>query len=294
MRRIATPDELGRALEAGVIVKADLATAPTVTEPVAGTYVPVQMPPSAFGSVSSVDPERDHRLHHMEHRAPVPIRQDQLVDVPILRFARVLALEGIPIERETTRLGGHERDLSAVLAESNLDGLRLERRWCRQLYHWRWLVAASSGEQAHERHEAVASTDSITNHAHSLFGFFLRLPKGVPAPRKPCRLEARTQPRSQIHRRSLMPRFRMSKSPDQAGYDVGIDMLPESGMGDATCRVMMMDGGLTGMGLDPVAIDGNTDFWTTGLSTTATIPGDEDDSEDVNEATTVLRVAGER
>ena len=40
-------------------------------------------------------------------------------------------------------------------------------------------------------------------------------------------------------------------------------------------------------------IDGSTDFWTIGLSTTATIPGDEDDTEDVNEATTVLRVAGE-
>ena len=52
MWRIATPDELGRALEAGVIVKADLATAPTVTGPVAGTYVAVRMPPSAFVSVS--------------------------------------------------------------------------------------------------------------------------------------------------------------------------------------------------------------------------------------------------
>ena len=95
-----------------------------------------------------------------------------------------------------------------------------------------------------------------------------------------------------------MPRFRMSKSPGQASYDVGTDMLPESGMGDvttgdATYRVMMMDGGLTGMRLDPVAIDGNTDFWTIGLSTTATIPGDGDDTEDVDEATTVLRVAGE-
>ena len=147
----------------------------------------------------------------------------------------------MPVERETTRLGGHERDLSAVLAESNLDGLSLERRggpavrrWCRQLYHWRWLVAASSGERAHERHEAVAPTDSIANHADFLSCFFLRLPKGVPAPPKPCRLEARTQPRSQIHRRSLMPRFRMSKSPGQAGYDVGTDMLPESGRGDVT------------------------------------------------------------
>ena len=66
-----------------------------------------------------------------------------------------------------------------------------------------------------------------------------------------------------------MPRFRMSKSPGQAGCDVGTDMLPESGMGDvttgdATYRVMMMDGGLTGMRLGPVAIDGNTDFWTIG------------------------------
>ena len=53
-----------------------------------------------------------------------------------------------------------------------------------------------------------------------------------------------------------MPRFRMSKSPGQAGYDVGTDMLPESGMGDvttggATYGVMMMDGGLTGMRLAP-------------------------------------------
>ena len=56
MWRIATPDELGRALEAGAIVKADLATAPTVTEPVTGTYVAVHMPPSAFVSVSPVIP----------------------------------------------------------------------------------------------------------------------------------------------------------------------------------------------------------------------------------------------
>ena len=64
----------------------------------------------------------------MEHRAPGSVRQDQLVDVSVLRLDRVLALEGMPVERETTRLGGHEHDLSVVLAESNLDGLTLERR----------------------------------------------------------------------------------------------------------------------------------------------------------------------
>ena len=85
---------------------------------------------------------------------------------------------------------------------------------------------------------------------------------------------------------------------DGDGYDVGDTTLSESGMGEITVggetyRVMMMDGALMGTRLDPVSIDGNTDFWTIGLSTTATIPGDEDDTEDVNEAMTTLKVAGD-
>ena len=80
-------------------------------------------------------------------------------------------------------------------------------------------------------------------------------------------------------------------------YDVGDTTLPESGMGDITVygetyRVVTMDGDLMGTRLDPVAIDGDTDYVTVGLHMMfPSIPSDEDDTEDVNEAMTTLKVA---
>ncbi|MYC68877.1 MAG: hypothetical protein F4X12_21415 [Acidobacteriia bacterium] len=81
-------------------------------------------------------------------------------------------------------------------------------------------------------------------------------------------------------------------------YDVDGTTLPASGMGDidtsqGTYRVTMMDGVLMGTRLDNVAIDGDTDFKTVGLGALPTIPGDEDDTEDVNEAKTALKVGGD-
>ena len=81
-------------------------------------------------------------------------------------------------------------------------------------------------------------------------------------------------------------------------YDVGDTTLPESGMGDITVygetyRVVTMDGDLMGTRLDPVSIDGDTDFKTIGLAAMPTIPGDEDDTEDVNESMTTLKVGGD-
>jgi hypothetical protein len=81
-------------------------------------------------------------------------------------------------------------------------------------------------------------------------------------------------------------------------YDVGDTTLPESGMGDITVygetyRVVTMDGDLMGTRLDPVSIDGDTDFKTVGLAAMPAIPGDEDDTEDVNEAMTTLKVGGD-
>ena len=91
---------------------------------------------------------------------------------------------------------------------------------------------------------------------------------------------------------------------DGTGYDVDGAMLPASGMGDidtsaGTYRVVMMDGMLAGTRLDNVAIDGDTDFVTAGIhdgklkAVFPTIPGDEDDTEDVNEAKTMLKVGGD-
>ena len=87
-------------------------------------------------------------------------------------------------------------------------------------------------------------------------------------------------------------------------YDVDGATLPASGMGDidtsqGTYRVTMMDGMLMGTRLDNVAIDGDTDFVTAGIhdgklvASFPTIPGDEDDTEDVNEAKTMLKVGGD-
>ena len=81
-------------------------------------------------------------------------------------------------------------------------------------------------------------------------------------------------------------------------YDIEGTTLPASGMGDidtsvGSYRVTMMDGMLMGTRLDPVAIDGATDFNTVGLSGLPTILPDEDNTEDVNEGMTALRIAGE-
>ena len=88
---------------------------------------------------------------------------------------------------------------------------------------------------------------------------------------------------------------------DRSGYDVDGEDLPgalpalgtdiDTSMG--TYRVTMMDGMLMGTRLDPVAIDGDTDYNTRGLSKVPTILGDEDDTEDVNEGMTALVVGGE-
>ena len=86
---------------------------------------------------------------------------------------------------------------------------------------------------------------------------------------------------------------------DRSGYDVDGADLPATGTSDiatsmGTYRVTMMDGDLMGVRLDPVAIDGDTDFKTVGLSGLPTILGDEDDTEDVNEGMTALVVGGEK
>ena len=80
-------------------------------------------------------------------------------------------------------------------------------------------------------------------------------------------------------------------------YDVEDATLPASGMGDidtsmGTYRVTMMDGMLMGTRLDNVAILATVDQ-TEGLSGNPTILPDEDDTEDVNEGMTALRIAGE-
>ncbi len=86
---------------------------------------------------------------------------------------------------------------------------------------------------------------------------------------------------------------------DLSGYDVDGEDLPsnlpalgtdiDTSMG--TYRVTMMDGMLMGTRLDPVAIDGQARFKTPGLPDHPTIPGDEDNTEDVNEANTILNLA---
>ena len=80
-------------------------------------------------------------------------------------------------------------------------------------------------------------------------------------------------------------------------YDVEDATLPASGMGDidtsmGTYRVTMMDGMLMGTRLDKVAILGGS-YKTVGLSTLPAILPDEDDTEDVNEGMTALRIASE-
>ena len=85
---------------------------------------------------------------------------------------------------------------------------------------------------------------------------------------------------------------------DRSGYNVDGEDLPATGTGDlatsmGTYRVTMMDGALMGVRLDPVAIDNATRFRTHGLTAFPTILGDEDDTEDVNEGMTALRIAGE-
>ncbi len=101
----------------------------------------------------------------------------------------------------------------------------------------------------------------------------------------------------------------MSKE-DRTGYDVDGAELPASGMGDiatsmGTYRVTMDEGMLAGVRLDPVTIDGDTDFGTIGLTLGLTrgspdlmkppvsILVDEDDTEDVNEGMTALKIEGE-
>ena len=85
---------------------------------------------------------------------------------------------------------------------------------------------------------------------------------------------------------------------DRSGYNVDGEDLPATGTGDlatsmGTYRVTMMDGDLMGVRLDPVAIDNQTRYKTHGLAAFPTILGDEDDTEDVNEGMTALRIAGE-
>ena len=82
-------------------------------------------------------------------------------------------------------------------------------------------------------------------------------------------------------------------------YDVEGATLPSSGMGDidtsmGTYRITMMDGMLSGVRLDNVSIDTDTDYATMGIRTgVPTISGDEDDTEAVNEAKTMLSVGGD-
>ena len=96
---------------------------------------------------------------------------------------------------------------------------------------------------------------------------------------------------------------------DGTGYDVDGAMLGSSGAGvidtdRGSFRVVMMDGVLMGTRIDNAAIDYDTDYNTVGLSTStdprdgnstraAVIIPDEDDTVDVNEDRTALRVGDE-
>ena len=85
---------------------------------------------------------------------------------------------------------------------------------------------------------------------------------------------------------------------DRSGYDVDGEDLPgalptlgtdiDTSMG--SYRVTMMDGKLMGVRLDAVTLDTDTDYSTLGLRALPAIPGDEDDTPDVNEAKTALKL----
>ena len=106
----------------------NVATAPTVTTPCGGH---VYCRPHAVLGPSDHHSVAGSAQHHVRNRlhdggrpnhVPFGARRHQLcVHASILRLDRALAIEGFPVEPQAIRIGGHNDDLSIMLAKSNRD-----------------------------------------------------------------------------------------------------------------------------------------------------------------------------